>query len=677
MRPQSVRIQGMRLRSGVVLLLAAAALASTSAATARADTAGASADANAPADATQSSDAATTTGAADTTGSPSTDASTEAAAGAGSTDAVAAAIPVAQPINRGCVFGGVALVLPNRTPLLIGPIADAPSVPVASMSNLVYPADGSVVTASGITLQGTGCTAGQPAGGKTELRTLSLFDGTVTAELVGLSIGDAGARHTDAITGLAVSGAAVQADDGSRIPLGSWGYLVTGTVERIRTPAATGTEQPPLRVQASALAVHLLEKHAGLPAGTVLLISFAGLPGPASEPAATPMPVQPASSVAVPSLSPKTSVAAEQHSTKKAKGKHKGPLHHAPWNVTPPLEVSHYVFPVTGTSSFVDTYGAFRGDVPGNWHHGDDIFAPLGTPVVAVADGTVNRVGWQRVGGWRIWVVDEKHNRFYYAHLSGYSPAVIHSKTVKAGEVIGFVGNSGDAFTTSPHLHFEIHPRRFRKWGYDGAVDPTRYLQSWSHLRHVHAPRPAHPRLPAAKAARQEARYVFRELLAARGLLKKPVAPARPKPHQPSGTVLPPASTAAAVVAAASQVVPTARSAAPQAPQALPATTTALVGGSVLMLLALSGSTLAVRRKRRPSARAVAVPGSTPPPPVPAIEPAGAAPTEPLRTRAPLAQPPATRGIPLSVVAGTGALVTMSVLVLRRRSERARRRANA
>ncbi|MGE5274707.1 MAG: M23 family metallopeptidase, partial [Verrucomicrobiota bacterium] len=77
-----------------------------------------------------------------------------------------------------------------------------------------------------------------------------------------------------------------------------------------------------------------------------------------------------------------------------------------PLRVTPPLGRGAYVFPVVGVSSFGDSYGAFRGDVRGKWHHGDDIFAPLGAPVVAVANGTINRVGWHKIGGWRLWVRD-------------------------------------------------------------------------------------------------------------------------------------------------------------------------------------------------------------------------------------------------------------------------------
>src|SRR5437763_3544952 len=101
---------------------------------------------------------------------------------------------------------------------------------------------------------------------------------------------------------------------------------------------------------------------------------------------------------------------------------------HEPLSVTPKLGRGLYVFPVIGSTSWGDTYGGLRSDVPGNWHHGDDIFAPLGTPVVAVATGTLNRVGWQRVGGWRLWVRDRKGDQFYYAHLSGYTPLALHSK---------------------------------------------------------------------------------------------------------------------------------------------------------------------------------------------------------------------------------------------------------
>ncbi len=66
------------------------------------------------------------------------------------------------------------------------------------------------------------------------------------------------------------------------------------------------------------------------------------------------------------------------------------------------------MFPVYGESSYSDTFGAVRGDVSGGWHHGDDIFAPLGAPILAVAHGTVFSVGWNKIGGWRLWLRDDR-----------------------------------------------------------------------------------------------------------------------------------------------------------------------------------------------------------------------------------------------------------------------------
>ena len=153
--------------------------------------------------------------------------------------------------------------------------------------------------------------------------------------------------------------------------------------------------------------------------------------------------------------------------------------------ITPKLTAGGYVFPVYGPSSFTDTFGAFRGDVSGGWHHGDDIFAPLGAPILAVASGTVFSVGWNEIGGNRLWLRDGQGNLFYYAHLSAFSPLAVNGNRVNAGAVLGFVGNTGDAEGTPYHLHFEIHPVGLLGLGYDGAVDPTSYLTAWKHLLDV------------------------------------------------------------------------------------------------------------------------------------------------------------------------------------------------
>jgi murein DD-endopeptidase MepM/ murein hydrolase activator NlpD len=152
-------------------------------------------------------------------------------------------------------------------------------------------------------------------------------------------------------------------------------------------------------------------------------------------------------------------------------------------SLTPRLTERGYVFPVHGPASFTDTFGAGRAVV--GWHHGEDIFAPIGAPVLAVAKGTVFSVGWNDLGGNRLWLRDEQGNEFYYAHLSAFSPLAVDGAHVQAGDVLGFVGNTGDAETTPPHLHFEIHPVGLLPLGYDGVVNPYRYLLAWQRLEDV------------------------------------------------------------------------------------------------------------------------------------------------------------------------------------------------
>ncbi len=201
-----------------------------------------------------------------------------------------------------------------------------------------------------------------------------------------------------------------------------------------------------------------------------------------------------------------------------------------PLTGTPPLG-GQYVFPVAGGADWGDTYGGERSDVPGGWHHGDDLFAPLGTPVVAVADGTIFAVGWNRVGGWRLWLVDHAGNDFYYAHLSGYTTLGRNNRAVHRGDVIGFVGNTGDAFTTLPHLHFEVHPSGLLYLGYDGAVDPTSYLRSWSLPEHVKVLPPV--ALPGGAPAGFGSAADFRRLLAVHPRPAKPSPPAAATPEKP------------------------------------------------------------------------------------------------------------------------------------------------
>jgi murein DD-endopeptidase MepM/ murein hydrolase activator NlpD len=160
-------------------------------------------------------------------------------------------------------------------------------------------------------------------------------------------------------------------------------------------------------------------------------------------------------------------------------------VHPVPPDVKATLSSRGYVFPVYGPATFGDSFGAPRPDIASGWHHGEDIFAPMGTPLLAVADGTVHTVGWNEIGGWRLWLRDDQGNEFYYAHLSAYSPLAVEGRHVAAGDVVGFLGDSGDADGGLPHLHFEIHPAPLAGLGYDGVVAPYPFLVAWKRAQDV------------------------------------------------------------------------------------------------------------------------------------------------------------------------------------------------
>jgi len=326
-----------------------------------------------------------------------------------------------------------------------------------------YPADGSVVTAHSVTSRVSATSGSQArAGAASRVTALSLFRGEIAAVTVGgrarasASPGSAsGAVGGNGITGLVVLGRAVRPVANRPIALADWGYAIAleQKAQRIDRPA------PGYHDFVTALDVFLTARHGGLPPGSELQIGYAESIAEAGR--AVPLPLAPSE----PGDDALASVLAK------------------PLSVTPRLGGADYVFPVYGNSSFVDTFGAFRADVPGHWHHGDDVFAAVGAPVLAVAHGTVFSVGWNRVGGWRLWLQDDRGNEFYYAHLSAYSPLAVDGAVVNAGDVLGFVGDSGDAEGTPDHLHFEIHPAGLLGIGYDGAVDPTTYLHGWRRLQ--------------------------------------------------------------------------------------------------------------------------------------------------------------------------------------------------
>jgi hypothetical protein len=115
-------------------------------------------------------------------------------------------------------------------------------------------------------------------------------------------------------------------------------------------------------------------------------------------------------------------------------------------------------FPVAGTVWYSDDWLFPRIGPPPHLHEGTDIFAPMGTPIVASSPGVISGKSDVGLGGTSLWVAADDGTGFYYTHLSAYAEGIEIGSRVDVGTVIGYVGNTGNAITTSPHLHFEIHP---------------------------------------------------------------------------------------------------------------------------------------------------------------------------------------------------------------------------
>ena len=127
--------------------------------------------------------------------------------------------------------------------------------------------------------------------------------------------------------------------------------------------------------------------------------------------------------------------------------------------------VSGIICPVAGSAAYSDTWGAAA--LGGRSHQGVDMLAPTGTPLVAVVSGSV-QFKQNSLGGNAVWLAGNDGNRYYYAHLSSFEGS---SRGVSQGEVIGYVGDTGNARGT-PHLHFEVHP------GGGAAVNPYPWVRN-------------------------------------------------------------------------------------------------------------------------------------------------------------------------------------------------------
>jgi murein DD-endopeptidase MepM/ murein hydrolase activator NlpD len=113
-------------------------------------------------------------------------------------------------------------------------------------------------------------------------------------------------------------------------------------------------------------------------------------------------------------------------------------------------------------------------------HKGIDIFAPRGREIVAATDGIISFIGDQPKGGHCLWLTTESGTAFYYAHLDRWAPGLYEGMEVQAGDLLGFVGNTGNAKNTPSHLHFGINQN-------DEMVNPYPLLTRATPTQHAHA----------------------------------------------------------------------------------------------------------------------------------------------------------------------------------------------
>lgn len=154
------------------------------------------------------------------------------------------------------------------------------------------------------------------------------------------------------------------------------------------------------------------------------------------------------------------------------------PCWNSPWAAAPKMlwtlsrmpPATQLPVPVEGVRprQIADTFGAPRGR--DRSHAGIDIFGKRGTPVRSATLGVIADIRDSGLGGRQVWVIGPGRERYYYAHLEDWADGLARGQVVQPGDLLGHVGDSGNAKGTPPHLHWGIY-------GADGARDPLPLLQ--------------------------------------------------------------------------------------------------------------------------------------------------------------------------------------------------------
>jgi len=201
-----------------------------------------------------------------------------------------------------------------------------------------------------------------------------------------------------------------------------------------------------------------------------LTASGHALPSPAAPPEANPVAAQPSTPAGQPDLTEADLPLRPEPQVQPAAAPVPDPAMAKPAGLLLPVQGVRY-------GEITDTYGQPRGK--DRRHEALDIMAAKGTPVLAAADGKVVKLFNSKPGGLTVYEFDPTSTyAYYYAHLDRYADGLTEGKDVKRGDVIGYVGSTGNASAEAPHLHFavvELTPEK--QWWKGTPVDPYPMLE--------------------------------------------------------------------------------------------------------------------------------------------------------------------------------------------------------
>ena len=287
------------------------------------------------------------------------------------------------------------------------------------------------------------------------VKRVDIFSGLVTAERVSVAVsaGGGSARTSGSVRGLQIGG------ENRRVPRGGRSFDMNGYGRLVALRRSGGA--------IVGLRARLTQDYEGHDAGDTVSVAYAAAKATDSE-------APPEEERDEPSREKKDDRAEPDKPDKETPRERARRRREAR---VKELREGSYTFPVFGEHRFTDDWGAPR-QFTGT-HVGNDIFAEAGTPLVAVADGKLFRVGTRRISGNRLWLQSKRGDNFFYAHLSSFAESARNGAQVKAGDIIGYMGSTGDAEQTPPHLHFEVHP------GGGDPVNPSPILRAWAKMTDV------------------------------------------------------------------------------------------------------------------------------------------------------------------------------------------------